>query len=192
MNIPGEITGWRDFVGRRYRTARFGRVTFRDRDYEKAGSIQTPWFNDFLHNVYPDLPEVGHPLTLGCLAQAWQAMCNRVIAYAVKTGQDYKLGKIHTTGLYRPPGETWGEGRFADPHGVIDSTDNFGHWLMAVDISIERTRKSFTPHLAAGSVLKCLLDAGLVRPFASESWHFRPKRSYRKRFERECPSYVVD
>ena len=192
MAIPGEIKGWRDFVGRRYRTARFGYVRFKDRDYDKAGEIQTPWFSDILFNVYPDLPEVGHPLTLGCLAAAWRAMANRVIAYAAAHGRAYTLGRIHTTGFYRPPGETWGEGQFADPHGVIDSTDNFGHWLMAVDISILRTAKSFTPNLRPGSVLRCLQQAGLARPFGCEPWHFRPRRSYRRRYDKECPNHVVD
>ena len=190
--IPGEIKGWRAFVGEPYYCPRFRRkVPFADRDYERAGEIQKPWFSDILFNVYPDLPEVGHPLTLGCLARAWHKMANRVINYAGSKRTPYTLGRIYTTGLYRPPGQTWGEGDFRDPHGVIDASDNFGHWLMAVDISIEQTRLSFTPHLRAGSVLRCLLDACLVRPFGCEPWHFRPRRSIRERYNKECPSYEI-
>jgi len=189
--IPGEITGWRAFVGERYKTVRFKWVRFVGRDYDRAGDFQRPWPRSLLHNVYPDLPEVGHPLTLRCLLAAWQAMANRVVAYAIKTGQDYTLGTIATTGFYRPPGETWGEDKFRDPHGVIDTSDNFGHWHLAVDISVEQTRLSFTPNLRAGSVLRCLQQAGLIRPFDCEPWHFRPRRSVRQKFLKENPEYEM-
>jgi len=189
--IPGEITGWRAFVGQRYKTARFGYVCFAARDYEKAGRLQEPWIEDLIVNYYPDLPEVGHPLTQECLCTALRLIADRAMRYATRHNLHYAPGHIVTTGFYRPPGETWGLGKFRDPHGVIDTTDNFGHWHLAVDISVEQTRLSFTPNLRAGSVLRCLQQAGLIRPFDCEPWHFRPRRSVRQKFLKENPEYEM-
>ena len=189
--IPGEIKGWRDYVGRKYRTARFGPVRFRDRDYGKAGRLQEPWVDGLLVNYYPSLPEVGHPLTQECLSMAFRLMADRVMNYAVARGLIYRSGRIVTTGFYRPPGMTWGLGKFRDLNGVIDTTDDWGHWNMAVDISLTQTAISFEPNLKRSSVYLCLKQAGLVTPFDCEPWHWRPKRTLRNKFIKEYPEYEM-
>lgn len=183
--IPGVVPGWRARVGARYKTARWARkIRFADRDYEAAGRVQVPWPEGLLYNVYAELPEVGHPLTIARLDYAFRLMCGRVAKYARARGlEHYRAGRIVTTGFYRPPGTTWGLGKFKDPHGVIDSTDPFGHWLLAVDISLARTAASFSPRLKRSSVFKCLMAAGLIAPFGDECWHWRPKASLRRRWK---------
>jgi len=185
--IPNEILGWRDLIGQRFKTRRLGWLRFRDRDYKRAGSIQIPWPPGILKRVDRDVPEVGHPLTLECLHRAWHLMAERVRNYACKTGQLYTLGRIIVNSCYRPPGETCGSGEFRDPHGVADTTDNYGHWHMSVDISLEQTRLSFTPNLKRSSVIRCLRKAGLIQPISCEWWHWRPKRKVRKKYYKEYP-----
>lgn len=189
--IPGEIIGWRDFVGQRYKTGRFGWVRFRDRNYAKAGRLQEPWVEGLLENYYPDLPEVGHPLTQECLSRAVRLMCDRAMKYAAKHDLDYEPGHIVTTGFYRPPGTTWGLGKFRDPKGVIDASDDFGHYHLAVDISLTQTALSFEPRLKRSSVYLCLKQAGLLTPFGNEPWHYRPKRILRRKFFKENPEYEI-
>ena len=180
--MPGEIKGWRGYVGQKYRTGRFGWVKFRERDYEKAGRLQEPWVDGLLINYYPSLPEVGHPLTQECLSMAFRLMADRVMNYAVARGLIYRSGRIVTTGFYRPPGMTWGLGKFRDPKGVIDTT---------VDISLTQTALTFEPRLKRSSVYLCLKQAGLITPFDCEPWHWRPKRSLRNKFIKENPEYEM-
>lgn len=185
--IPNEVVRWRDFIGQRFKTARLGWLRFRDRNYEKAGASQVDWPPNILKRVDRDIPEVGHPLTLECLRNAWHFMAERVTKYARKTGQPYTLGHIIINSFYRPPGETCGDGLFRDPHGVADTTDALGHWRMSVDLSLEQTRLSFTPNLRRGSVLRCLRKARLIQPISCECWHWRPKRKVRKAYFKKYP-----
>ena len=190
--IPGEVMGWREYVGQRYKTGRWRRkINFADRDYEKAGRLQEPWVDGLLLNYYPSLPEVGHPLTQEYLSNAFRLMADRVMTYALARNLTYRSGRIVTTGFYRPPGMTWGLGKFRDTRGVIDTTDDWGHWNLAVDISLTQTALSFTPRLKRSSVYKCLVKAGLVTPFDCEPWHWRPKASLRRKFIKENPEYEM-
>jgi len=173
-----------NLIGRKFDTLRFGPVTFRDRPYTKARDQLIEWPGKLLYNVYDELPKVGHPLTLVLLEKAWYLMAERAMNYAQKHGGKYTPGHITTNGFYRPPGTTWGLGKFQDPHGVIDTTDDYGHWWMAIDIDIGGTACSWEPRLTESSVVKCLRKVGLRRPFSCESWHWRPGLFARQKYFR--------
>lgn len=175
-------------LGKRYKT-RFGNQPLVERNVaavvEHLALFEVG--TKFTEALYKpgELPYYGHRLTLACLVAAHEYMWERVKKYAEANGiKNPVQGQITLTGFFRPLGTTWGTGTYGDLYGCIDSTDNYGHWIMAVDISRKRTAKSFYPKLARSSVDKCMKKAGLVRPFPDESWHWRPAKALRDAYAR--------
>jgi hypothetical protein len=91
-------------------------------------------------------------------------------------GVPAQAGVIVATSAYRPLGTSCALGTpFADEGGALDSHDEWGHWSgWAVDVPTRFTRESFTPVLSVEECWVAAERAGLVRPFRSEYWHWRP------------------
>jgi len=122
----------------------------------------------------PEVPHVGHPLTIKCLLAASRLLDKWARDRAARDGVPFTTGRIVTGGFFRPLGTTWGEGEFADPRGALDSVDALGHWYMAIDICRTDTGKTWTPVIPKAVVDEKLKAAGLKTPFAVEPWHYRP------------------
>lgn len=182
IQIPGEVPGWRDLVGRYVNTARFGRVKFGKfgmEVYVAAAACLVPWPKGLLvvGAGCEGLPEVGHPLTIELLRKAK--------ARLVTAGAN-PAGSFVSNGFYRPPGTTWGIGRYGDPNGVIDSTDVWGHWRLAIDIGRQASADLFRVEKVV--LMEALGAVGLSRPFMSEGegWHYRPNAAQRERWVTKC------
>lgn len=91
-------------------------------------------------------------------------------------GVPAQAGVIVATSAYRPLGTPCALGTpFADEGGALDSHDEWGHWSgWAVDVPTRFTRESFAPVLSVEECWVAAERAGLVRPFRSEYWHWRP------------------
>lgn len=164
--IPCEVDRWRDKVGRHFRTRRFGSVRFCPygiATYEMAARDVVPWYNGLIKPApgCEDQPHYGHPITQDLLKKTADILGGG--------------GVFYSTGFYRPPGLTWGIGAYQDPHGVIDSTDIYGHWRVAIDIARRATAASFG--VDVDDLISALSLAGFERPFLrdGEGWHFRPR-----------------
>ncbi len=100
-----------------------------------------------------------------------------------KVGEDLaRAGTIYVNSCYRKLGTTAGSGKYGDPCGCIDSTDNYGHWSgYSADIPTGLFRKSCFPVLSVSEIRSAAYRAGLELPFlsAGEWWHFRPVKELR-------------
>jgi hypothetical protein len=182
VKIPGEVAGWRELVGKIYRSPRFTKPftfgLFGMERYEAAARVLIPW-PDGLFTIGPDcggLPEVGHPLTVSLFEKAKK----KLLAISGKAD-----GAFVSNGFYRPPGVTWGIGKYADVDGAIDSTDRWGHWRLAIDLGRRDSAASFG--VDTETLLNVLKSVGIIRPmdygeraFETEPWHFRPGRAQRE------------
>lgn len=178
--IPGEIQGWQAMIGDIYRSPRFKNPfrfgPFGPEAYEAAALQLMQWPEGLLDMkpAWDVLPHYGHPLTIKLLVKA----ARRLEAVSGVRGI------IRTNGFYRPPGQTWGEGEYADEDGAIDSTDEWGHWRLAIDIAAGATAASFTVEREV--VIATLKEAGLSQPLLAdgEYWHYVPSAKERDRWAR--------
>jgi len=178
--IPHEQPHWEQLIGRPIKTARFGTVVFGrfgKLAYEQAGQQQVPWPVGLIvaGAGCEEQPRYGHPLTISLLQEAQEELIRRGGC----------RGVFVSNGFYRPPGLTWGIGRYADPHGVIDTADAWGHWRLAIDIGRTATAKRFG--VTVETLLRVLTDVGFSRPFLGhgEGWHFRPNAQQRALYRGE-------
>jgi len=118
-----------------------------------------------------------HPRMLACLQTWLEEMAKFCQGRAGAQNTSPTFGKLYLTSAYRALGTTAGYGEYADCCGALDSQDDYGHWSgWAIDCPTRTTRESFSPII---TIEECRLSAeraGLVRPFAEEWWHFRPRR----------------
>lgn len=117
------------------------------------------------------------PELAACLADWHDEMIKVAKARAKAEGIPYSRGIIIASSAYRPLGETAAAGTpFMDECGALDSHDELGHWSgWAIDVPTRFTRESFSPILTTEECWAAAARAGLVRPFKSEYWHWRPK-----------------
>lgn len=169
---------WLDLIGTKIYVPRLKRsltfCPFGMEAYKRAAQELIPW-PDGLLDMKPEwdeLPHLGHPLTIKIL--------ERVAKQLRQVGN--KDGAIRTNGFYRPPGTTWGTGYYADPHGVYDTHDEWGHWRLAIDIAAATTARSFG--VLRHHVVEALAANGFSTPFtqAGEYWHYRPNAAQRARW----------
>lgn len=179
--IPGEVAGWRELVGNVYRSPRFKKPflfgPFGIAAYEMAATHVIPWPKNLLvpGKDCEDQPRFGHPLTLALLMKAQKRL----------TALTGRQGVFTSNGFFRPPGLTWGIGKFADVDGAIDSTDPWGHWR-GIPIDIGRTATALSFGVDRATLLNILASIGVVRPldygvpgFEGEPWHFRSDKKRR-------------
>lgn len=105
---------------------------------------------------------------------------------AATVGVIFRNGYIIATSAYRPLGTPCALGTpFADNGGALDSHDEWGHWSgWAIDVPTRFTRESYFPVLTIEECWAAAERAGLVRPFKSEYWHWRPAAAIIARVEK--------
>jgi D-alanyl-D-alanine dipeptidase len=110
--------------------------------------------------------------------RAWRDEAARLCMEKVTRGVA-RAGSICVNSCYRPLGTTAGAGKYEDPCGCVDSTDDYGHWSgFAVDVPTKFFRLSCVPALTVEEINLAAARAGLERPFLSgryggEWWHYR-------------------
>lgn len=161
-------------IGKRYNT-RLGRRVLRARDVaavERALVTVGP-----IVAVVKGGGDIRCRPTLAAALARWREELAAIARRRARTlGIPSQTGVIVATSAYRPLGTPCALGTpFADEGGALDSHDEWGHWSgWAVDVPTRFTRESFSP---VPSVEECWVAAeraGLVRPFRSEYWHWRP------------------
>lgn len=170
-------------IGNRYRT-RLGRRVLQARDVTAAERA--------LVTADPAIAIVKGGGDVRCrpmLATALARWRDEMAAIARRRGRALGIpshtGVIIATSAYRPLGTPCALGTpFADEGGALDSHDEWGHWSgWAVDVPTRFTRESFSPVLSVEECWVAAERAGLIRPFRSEYWHWRPAAALIARVE---------
>jgi len=160
-------------VGESYST-RLGRLTLLGREDVGRLLVEIP------SEVAKPLLEMDlrvQPKMLECM-RAWLSVMAEICEKRAKEqGVKPQFGCLYLTSAFRPIGTTAGSGAYSDKCGALDSHDEYGHWSgWAIDCPTRYTRESFFPPLTITECRSCAKRAGLVRPFAEEWWHFRPRK----------------
>lgn len=167
----------RAVIGKAYRT-RFGRVVLRERNVAEVERAML--------EIPPEVAVARAGTGAIMMAQgelvaalrAWRDEAARLCMEKAGRGAA-QAGFIHVNSCYRPLGTTAGAGKYEDPCGCVDSTDDFGHWSgLAIDVPTKFFRLSCVPTLTVEEVNLAAARAGLERPFLSgkyggEWWHYR-------------------
>jgi len=118
-----------------------------------------------------------------------QKTCEGEASKRLKPGEDPKAGTIYVNSCYRRHGTSAGipGDKYYDPCGVVDQTDEFGHWTgFAIDVPTKYFKESCVPMLTTIEINKAAKKAGFLRPwykgpeFTSEDqygewWHYQIK-----------------
>jgi hypothetical protein len=171
-------------IGKRYKT-RFGWTTLRERDVDavERALLEIP------AEVAVSLAGAGAVMMAqGELIDALRAWRDQAALRSKgKAGHGVaRAGLIYANSCYRPLGTTAGSGKYEDPCGCIDSTDDFGHWSgFAIDAPTRFFRLSCVPALSVEEINLAAQRAGLERPWYTgpphtsypkgygEYWHYR-------------------
>ncbi len=164
-------------IGESYKT-RFGYVRLRPRDWE------------YVEGLLVKIPEDVAIARPGSGAEMWarpefiEALKRwRYEAFEIcaeKIGKkEAKVGLPQCSSVYRQLGTTAGSGKYKDPFGCIDSTDDYGHFSgYSGDVPTKYFRKACHPVLTVDEINLAAQRAGLTRPWLSgkmggEWWHYR-------------------
>lgn len=164
-------------IGRKYKT-RFGWTTLCERDVDavERALLEIP------RNVAAAAAGTGAILMargeLIDALRAWREEAARICMEKAGRG-GARAGLIYVNSCYRPLGTTAGAGKYKDPCGCIDSTDDYGHWSgFAIDVPTKLYRLACVPALTIDEINLAAARAGLERPFlrgkfGGEWWHYR-------------------
>ncbi|MGD8719587.1 MAG: hypothetical protein PVH29_12305 [Candidatus Zixiibacteriota bacterium] len=171
-------------VGKAYKT-RFGWVALQERDVDAVERS--------LLEIPPDVAAAVAGTGAVMMAQGqlldalrkWREEAARICRQKAGGGAA-RAGIIYANSCYRPLGTTAGSGKYQDPCGCIDSTDDFGHWSgFAIDVPTKFFRLSCVPALTIEEINLAAARAGLERPWYNgppltsytkgygEYWHYR-------------------
>jgi|GEM_PF-2194885 len=171
-------------IGKAYKT-RFGWVKLRERDVAAAerSILEVPG------DVAVALSGSGAAMfvqgELLDALRAWRDEAARICEEKAVRGAA-RAGLIYASSCYRPLGTTAGSGKYEDPCGCVDSTDDYGHWSgLAIDAPTRFFRLSCVPALTVEEINLAAQRAGLERPWYNgppltsyqegygEYWHYR-------------------
>jgi len=161
-------------AGEKYLT-RAGWVTLRRRDAAAAEAALVT--ADAAVAVLRDGGPVRCRAELAARLARWRELLWELAqARAARLGVVARCGRVVASSAYRPWGTSCALGTpFADPCGALDSQDDRGHWSgWAIDVPTRFTRESFAPTVEVAACWVAAGQAGLVRPFRAEYWHWRP------------------